>query len=260
MEQAHMGIQGTMTRDLPIEDAWTALADGLHVHRWFLHVAPVLEKTDRQRWPSDPERTAKRIPLCGTEVTFRAESPYRVSPTFVTQAGQLIETAELGYLVRLGLATVIMSSRPMLIAPDVVRIEPADSPLELAARLLAAAAAGWLRLFALLGPSSRQPTGDLTRWDRAGTDTAEGALGLAVRIRLYEAVLAKPDLPILAVIGTDKVRTKLAGMHVEAEGIRPDVYRAAQSLRLIAQDLLITQFPGPMRFAKYQEGGGPGQG
>jgi hypothetical protein len=259
MERVVMGIQG-ITHDLPIEDAWTALADGLHVHRWFLHIAPALDATDRRQRPPGREGTAKRIPLCGTEVMFRTEGTDRVAPALVSQAGQLIEHAELGYLVRLGLSTVIVSGRPMLVAPRVVRIEPAGSPLELAARLLTAAAAQWLRLFALLGTSSRGPAHGLTRWDHAETDIAEDGLGLAVRIRLYEAVLAKPDLPTSMAIGTSEVRTELAAMHVEAEAIRPEVYQAAESLRLIAQDLLITQFPGPKRFAKYQDGGGPGQG
>ena len=254
MGHADMGIQGTTTDDLPIEDAWTALADGLHVHRWFLHIAPALDATDGRR---PAERPAQLVPLCGAEVIFDSDD---VSPDLVAQAGYLIEHAELAYLVRLGLSTVIVSDRSMLVAPRVARIEPPGSPLDLAARLLTAAATCWLRLFALLGPSSREPTGDLTRWEHADTGTAEYGLSLAVRIRLFEAVLTKPGLPASIAIGLDEARTGLAAVHAEADAIRSAVYDAAESLRLMAQDLLVTQFPGPKRFAKYQDGGGPGQG
>lgn len=255
-----MGIQGTTAHELPIEDAWAALADGLHVHRWFLHVAPVLEAADEERLPANQERAAKRIALCGTEMIFRTDGTGRVSLPLVTEAGKLIEHAELGYLVRLGLSTVIMSDATMLVEPRVVRIELANSPLVLAGRLLTAAAAVWLRLFALLGTSSRQPTSVLSQWDHLGLDTAESGLGLAVRIRLYEALLAKRDLPMSMAIKIDEVGAELAAMHSEAEALRAEIYQTAESLRLIAQDLLITQFPGPRRFAKYQDGGGPGQG
>lgn len=252
-----MAEQDSATVALQIEDAWIALADGLHVHRWFLHIAPALEA---QATRSTVDVPGQRFPLCGGEVVFQTEVGDTVSSAVVARAGQLIEHAELGYFIQLGLLTVVVSKRCDPTPPRVGSIAPTDNPLEFAAQVLATAAANWLRLFAILGPSSSQATGDLSQWQRRDTAIAEHGLGLALRIRLYEAVLARPTLPISMGIGLDAVRTELDAMHAEALELRADVYRAAAPLRLIAQDLLITQFPGPERFAKYQDGGGPGQG
>jgi hypothetical protein len=193
-------------------------------------------------------------------VIFQTDAGDTVSSAVVARAGQLADHAELGYFIQLGLSTVIVSKRCEPTPPRVGCVAPTDAPLELAARLLATAAANWLRLFAILGPSSSQETGDLSQWQRQDTTTAEYSLGLAVRIRLYEAVLARPSLPTSIGIDLAAARAELAALRVEAEAIRSDVYRAAEPLRLIARDLLITQFPGPQRFAKYRDGGGPGQG
>jgi hypothetical protein len=252
-KEAGVAVPDSTAVGLPIEDAWIALADGLQVHRWFLHVAAALDSH-----PPAVDLPGRRLPLCRTEVVFQTDVGDTVSSAVITRAGQLVDHAELGYFIQLGLSRVIVSERCEPTPPRVGCVAPTDAPLELAARLLATAAANWLRLFAILGPSSSHEAGDLSQWQRLDTTNAEYGLGLAVRIRLYEAVLARPSHPMP--IGLDAVRTELSALHAEADAIRPDVYRSAEPLRLIARDLLITQFPGPERFAKYQDGGGPGQG
>jgi hypothetical protein len=243
---------------LPVEDAWMFLADGMHVHRWYLHVGNVVQ-------PPAP----RGVPFCGTLVEFTADDPADL-PDMVAlaRAEELIDHAELAHFVRLGLAEVTISATHKDFAPFAVSVAPTAGPLAFAAAVVGATAANWLRLFELLGTSTSRPVRGMGEWHRASIEEAERGIDLAVRIRLYEAIATR-TMPgrssadaVAERTGADlaSARAELAAMHADAASMLDTVYTAAKSLRLLAFDLLMTQFPGPDRFAKYRDGGGPGQG
>lgn len=248
----------TLPETLPIEDAWMFLADGMHTHRWYLHVGNVV------RPPAPRGR-----PFCGKAVEFTADDPADLPDAdTLGRAADLIDHAELANFVLLGLAAVEISAERKDSAPFAVSVAPTTDPLAFAAAVVGATAANWLRLFELLGPSTTRPVRGMGEWHRAGTEDAEQGIDLAVRIRLYEAITARaiPGRPPADAVarrtGIDlaSARAELAVMHADAATMLDRVHAAAKPLRLLAFDLLMTQFPGPDRFAKYRDGGGPGQG
>jgi hypothetical protein len=47
---------------LTLEDGWATIADGLHIHRWFLHVEPHLEELERARYERMRAQRAPTFP------------------------------------------------------------------------------------------------------------------------------------------------------------------------------------------------------
>lgn len=295
---------------LPIEDAWRTIADGLHIHRWYLHPAVMLDKRAAELraaaaaprpWsptpPSDglvehvrhpaqpappppppaPDRTIPTVHLCGVPVAAVADEDCfvdplgflvarvdrltgacRLSEDLAAAVTRLVEAAELGYLVQIGVSLVVRTDDEHTTPPLTVTVPRSDDAVGFAAALLAGAAVGWLRLFALSAPTRevREPEYDPAAWTAAVAPDAERGIRLAVLIRLHAAILANG---LVSGLDAASTRHRLAALCAEAERTTARVYDGAAGLPLIASDLLTTMFPGPRRFEKYQSGAGAGQ-
>ncbi|WUI00406.1 hypothetical protein OHR68_00830 [Spirillospora sp. NBC_00431] len=293
---------------LPIQHAWQALADGMHVHRWFLHTAPMLrDRAEHLLSSARPEpvtgseppissflaehlchagqptpvngsvldHSRRPIFLCGAPVVVvldngdcfedefgmsivRRDSFGRLGLRSETAAEitELIESAGLGYLIEVGVSVVVRTDRPRLFPPGTIAIPTRGRPLELAAELVAEAAADWLGLFTMSAPrpNLRNPAYAPGTWPNIVAEAAGSGIRLAAVQRLLEAVADDP-----ARRSAELIR-RLRENRDTADRIRSAVYAAADTLPLIASDLLVTMFPGPRRFAKYEAGSGAGQG
>jgi hypothetical protein len=287
----------TDTLPLPIEDAWRTIADGLHIHRWFLHPARMLdERANRllddapaalradppgpgllehlchpdQAEPAAPVPHASTVDICGARVTAvtaddcfidahglsivrndRLGTAPALPPELAGAISSLTAAAGLEYLVQVGVSVLVRGDPHQPTPPGTVAIRGGTSAVDIAADLLAGAAAGWLRLFALsaVRPAQPEPTYDPASWRTAVAPAAESGIRIAVQIRLLQALSGHET-------GS---ASRLAGLRERAAQALPEVYTAADALPLIAADLLVTMFPGPRRFAKYHGGGGAGQ-
>lgn len=292
---------------LPIQHAWQALANGMHVHRWFLHTAPMLRDRAEhllssagleastgleppiscfllehlchagQPTPSAGsvlDHSMRPLTLCGVPVV----AVFDDDDCFVDESGmsivrrtpsgrlglcsetaaeitELIESAGLGYLIEVGVSVVVRTDRPRLFPPGTIAIPTEGRPLDLAAELVAEAATGWLGLFTISAPrpDPHDPVYDPVTWPNIVGGAAVTGIRLGAAWRLFEAA-AGP-----ARHSAEFIR-RLRENRDTADHIRSAVYAAADELPLIASDLLVTMFPGPRRFAKYEAGSGAGQG
>jgi hypothetical protein len=233
----------------PREAAWSLLATGLHVHRWFLLVQPVLDRREREaveRWPSSAVAR-----LCGRPVAVAGGA--RIGQDRLDAASAMLEAAGLAQVVQLGVQVIVVGDGAGIAAgPRAAVVTPAP-PADLAEQLLAAAARTWVTL--LLDPEVSRPPA-VPPHPGAEEEAVEG-YALSLRCHLLTR-LAQPGPWPEAVAAA--ARERLPEVRARAARFAEVVHDLAASLgRLALGDLLTLTCPGPRQFEKYRSGKVAGQ-
>jgi hypothetical protein len=282
------------TGRLPIEHAWRTIADGLHIHRWYLHPAPMLRA--RAAWlraahglpPETPTGWIEHlchpaqgagpvaadrmstVDLCGTRVAVMADVDCFVDPLGfrIARAAALRGrprlpsdvAAEIGRAVHAAeLAYLVEVGVSVLVRADEPVLCPPGTVAVPAAGSAVELAAGLLAEAAVCWLRAFA----LSAPESGGTEPVydPAAWAHAVPEAAEHGIRLAVQIRLyeaLAGVGTEPERT-LAKLRDEAARTVDAVYATAERLPLIACDFLVTMFPGPQRFAKYTGGGGAGQ-
>lgn len=278
-----------------LEKGWSLLADGLHIHRFYLSVEPARERHLEQLHEQARGRWGDRLPDLGRLRTRLSDAllEHLLHPAQRAQWPSRPFTAPRAALPVAGVP-VVFAQAPHLTEPEgivdadfALHGEPAIDPgyAQRVERHLDAADLGYLvPLCAEVvvhgpQPAGQPPLGTIYLAPPDDTPVMYGLRLVAAAARALMTAFIRADTVAPESERTWQIGQGEAGLprdEVAARSLETGLslrYLAAQARRydavldsvaaafcdVNAADLLVTSFPGSRQFAKYADGGGAGQ-